>query len=203
MWRKPVGRIARTGRFALLLLSLLLSLVVVSTVGVAQAAATHDPHETVHPQVLWQWTPHPDQRNQALLRITMRAPRNAWGIRRVARHVNRSVAGIHIYAGRGARCTDRPTTRCVVVHVGRYGEIGWAGRAEHVDEHRRRIRLNLDKASTQLFRQHMACHELGHVLGLMHHQQEGCVRSRHNLNQEVRYVSPVELDALRAFYDRL
>lgn len=183
------------------LLTALLAALLALTVGTAPAQAAHDEWETVNPQVNWPWSPHPDNPDQDTLKVTLAGPTDTWTMRKVARWVNEQVEGIHIY--RSGWCPDRPDTRCLRVLMVNKPNADWAGLTYGVNENRRVIELNKANASTNAYREYLACHELGHALGIMHHQRRGCVQSAHSNFPHPNRYSDFEVSRLREHYNYL
>jgi hypothetical protein len=125
--------------------------------------------------------------------IQLQAPEHSWGIRKVARQINQEVPGLHIR--RHGKCADRPELYCarvIVADFGRYetGGVSWIGEysaPDGVDT----IKLNASFRP----RQGTACHELGHLLGLPHHNSRGCVGYPSG-----EYFSDLELSSMKAVY---
>ena len=108
--------------------------------------------------------------------IILEAPDEAWGIRAAARSFSRRVDGLVIRSGRGATCDQKVS--CIRVFMGRFdhecGNLGrrWYGCASIGTDPGV---IWLDTETSSFSRRHRACHELGHALGLQHHEHAGCV----------------------------
>ena len=108
--------------------------------------------------------------------IILEAPDDAWGIRAAARSFSRRVDGLVIRSNRGATCDQ--TVSCIRVFVGRFdhdcGDLGrrwYACSSIGTDPGV----IWLDTRTSTLTRRNKACHELGHALGLRHHEHRGCL----------------------------
>jgi len=117
--------------------------------------------------------------------VEVRAGR-AWGVQRIVRHYSRRVHGLQMVL---ARCDRFPRAHCLRVHGGGYGRTSWWGLLTPWS----RIDMNNRYGVHQM----VACHEIGHALGLTHHSRRpGCLRN----NSMARWPSPAELRALRRAY---
>jgi hypothetical protein len=134
--------------------------------------------------------------------IQLEAPDKAWGIRAAAKQVNQEVEGIHIY--RYGTCETRPWAHCLRVKVydfGRddYGQWrGWTAHEPPYTESYGLIWLNTHYAPSR----NVACHELGHSLGIPHHRQRGCLgEPRWGWNGGAfESFSKAEINALNDYY---
>lgn len=136
--------------------------------------------------------PHADNVGTRVV-LQLQAPRASFGIRKVARQVNQEVPGLHIR--RFGKCADRPDLYCLRVRVADYGtweenQTRWVGQYR-VENDVDLIELNTSYQPNQS----VACHELGHALGLQHHDSRGCVGYPSG-----DYFSSLELSSLRAAY---
>lgn len=140
--------------------------------------------------------------------VQVQAPRAAWGIRQAARRMDAALPGITISV-RG-RCNPLDyTTTCVRVRMDRYSverqhqlaqqPVEWMGLTAYPAAGLRVVYLN--RTYYRHDREAIAAHELGHVLGLNHHDRAGvCGRwpDRHNLSVHERralnsrYSTPVQ-----------
>lgn len=108
--------------------------------------------------------------------IILQAPDDAWGMRAAAQSFTERVEGLVIRTERGLTCD--PTVSCIRVFIGQFdhdcGELGrrWYGCASIGADPGV---IWLDTKSSLSSRRHRACHELGHALGLHHHEHRGCV----------------------------
>lgn len=108
--------------------------------------------------------------------IILEAPDHAWGMRAVAQDLTERVSGLVIRADRGITCD--PAVSCIRVHIGHFdhpcGQLGhrWYGCASIGTDPGV---IWLDTRTSTFSRRHKACHELGHALGLHHHEHQGCV----------------------------
>lgn len=108
--------------------------------------------------------------------IILQAPDDAWGMRAVAHHLTQRLPGLVIRTDRGITCND--DVSCIRVHIGHFdhpcGQLGhrWYGCASIGTDPGV---IWLDTKTSTFSRRHKACHELGHALGLQHHEHQGCV----------------------------
>lgn len=155
----------------------------------------------------WQsmcWTQFPAADADHPARFVLVAPRYAWGIRHVARYVDRRVPGIRIHRKFGLTCDDVPERRsCIVVEPRNYGKTAWGGQVVGVGEPVQRVQLNTWHLPWYLrvYRQRAAGHELMHALGMDHHAGPGIVGAYSTWrNNEPRFPVQLEVDVLRAYY---
>ncbi len=107
--------------------------------------------------------------------IILEAPDDAWGMRAAARSFTERVPGLAIRTDRGLTCDE--TVSCIRVHICRFdqpcGELDrWYGCASIGADPGV---IWLDTRTSPSSRRNEACHELGHALGLRHHEHRGCV----------------------------
>lgn len=104
--------------------------------------------------------------------------RNLFGMRKVANDIEARTTGIDIVTRRGISCKEvyRTASACAPVRVANFGRTTWGGMTSRYDGNRvRRIDLN----SYYTIDQHLAGHELLHVLGVDHHGEYGlCGKGR-------------------------
>ncbi len=97
------------------------------------------------------------------------------------------------------RCGDRP--RCVPVYRSEERNTGAYGRTVlyvkpdgSISDDSGFVEIYADSKESDGFKRNLLCHELGHVFGIQHHGEAGCV------SQERSTPSDYELDILRQFY---
>lgn len=105
--------------------------------------------------------------------IILELPKNAWGMKDVARDYSRRIDGLVIRTDR--KCNEKVS--CIRVQTGRYlfscgGDNNWEGCSGVADDPGI---IWLDNSAPKYKRKKLACHELGHALGLHHHNHGGCV----------------------------
>lgn len=113
------------------------------------------------------------------LTVVIEAPDRAWGLRKVAANYDRRLDNVDIRAKRGISCTLY--VECIRVEVGQYGRKMVCGHPGlfygcfyMYAEGPRWIALN-ESLTPESMRKAIVCHELGHALGLDHHEGPGCV----------------------------
>ena len=115
--------------------------------------------------------------------VIIEAPAQAFGLRKVAADYDRRLAGVDIWAKRGIVCD--PDVTCIRVTIAPFGAPAtepcggsavWGGCAQigGTDPY---VWLNTTYVWTRTQKRALACHELGHALGLNHHSGPGCVSS--------------------------
>lgn len=133
--------------------------------------------------------------------VMIQAPLKSWGIRRAAKFYDAQVDGLTIHT-RGT-CAAQPQAVCVRVFVGNYSSeqtlaishglaADWHGFVDYHDAGRT-IYLNSRYGMSRV----VTMHELGHVLGLDHHEGSEGVMVTTDLDP---LPSTAELDALRVAY---
>lgn len=114
----------------------------------------------------------------------------------VAHNYDKRIGGlrIHVYG----TCKAHPHRFCAKVRIKNYGwKGGWWGQTTF-HKWGRLIQINTYQVYYPLKNNQMvACHELGHVLGLMHHTTPGCVS---NTNYPTIWPSKEEIRVLRKHY---
>ncbi len=113
--------------------------------------------------------------------VIIEAPAQAFGLRQVAADYDRRLAGVDIWAKRGIVCD--PDVTCIRVTVQPFGHPAsavcgeatmWSGCAQigGLDPY---VWINTTYTYSRTQKRALACHELGHALGLQHHTQPGCL----------------------------
>lgn len=112
--------------------------------------------------------------------VQVNAPPGSWEIRRMARVLDAQLHGVTIRTGGDCATADA----CVRVVVGTWTPeealaisgghwATWTGLTTYPTPGERVIYLNATNAHSAAFRRHVAAHELGHALGLAHHESTG------------------------------
>lgn len=139
--------------------------------------------------------------------VMLQAPLKAWGIRRAAKFYDAQVDGLTIHT-RGT-CAARPQAVCSRVVIGNYSSeqmlaishglaADWHGFVDYqVDSAGRASSRTIYLNSRYGFSRVVTMHELGHVLGLDHHDGGEGVMVTTDLDP---VPSTAELDVLRAAY---
>lgn len=130
--------------------------------------------------------------------LQVQAPRAAWGIRRAAQRMDAALPGITISVRGRCDLTDHTTT-CVRVRMDNYSlerqhwlaqqPVGWFALTAYPAPNLRVVYLN--RAHHHRNPEAITAHELGHVLGLNHHDRAGvCGKwpGRTDLSQRERRV---------------
>lgn len=144
--------------------------------------------DTRYPQVVQKLSDtHRTRSGQPFARVVVEVhARRAWGAQRIARHYSSKVGGLQLRVG---RCHRAQRAHCLRVYGGSYGRTSWWGLLTPWS----RIDMNRRHGVHQM----VACHEIGHALGLTHHsKRHGCLRN----GSMARWPSPAELRALRRAY---
>lgn len=129
--------------------------------------------------------------------VIVEAPRQAYGLRLVARRVDRRVDNLRIVAHRGADC--RRNVTCIKMRVRHYGS---SVRCLNVVDPRACAQvggidpfIRVNSARRSALNQRIMCHEFLHALGLHHHGRSGCVAGGVTPG-DPRYPSRYELRVL-------
>lgn len=124
--------------------------------------------------------------DQGVHTLIIEAPKRAWGLRRIAADYDRRLPSLDIWAKRGISCD--PDVSCLQVRVGNFGREFVCGYGDPYvyagcmwdprwvsQPGERFLMLNTHYVHDRKTRKAVACHELGHALGLDHHLSPGCV----------------------------
>lgn len=167
MHRKP-ALMGLVGTVAILMAFLVVILAVLAA-GPAHARVNVD-SENFH----WHWS----GKSETVIVETSGHTRSGWGLAKVVRAWD---AAPHIAVRQGS-CDDNPQHYCVTVMDYDAGASDWWGRAwtATADNDHAWVDLNTHYGA----RAEATCHELGHTLGIMHHDRpHGCLSRTDTLRQ--------------------
>ena len=173
----------RAVRAAALALTLGLAAIVPPSAAEPPVYETAEPTPT--PEV---WYPVPENRRFGVA-FQLKAPADAYGIRRVARLVDEALPEVRIF-----RWGDHPRAWPIEVEVTTLEGVGGLTYTYYDPDEPIRILLADDVADWG--RPYLAAHELAHALGLYHHMGVGAV----GWSRSTRRLSTVELEALADWY---